>query len=68
MEELLVALVSRLWRSVRDDSLEQAVVQGLSEGANIDTATLERSLVALFDSIAAGGDARLEEATSARAS
>lgn len=68
MEELLVALVSRLWRAIRDASLEQAVVQRLSEGANIDTATLERSLVALFDSIAAGGDARLEEATSARAS
>jgi HD superfamily phosphodiesterase len=60
LEEFLVALADRLWKGRRDLRLEERVVSRVAHRLEVDTWDLFIPMDTLFESIASGGDDRLE--------
>lgn len=59
LEELLVALADKLWKGVRNNQLEQRVIDAISEALAKDRWDLFVPLDTLFEEIALGGTDRL---------
>lgn len=60
LEELLVALADKLWKGVRNEKLEQLVIDAVAATLQQDRWDLFVELDTTFEEIAAGGTDRLE--------
>lgn len=60
LEELIVALADKLWKGKRHESLELRVIDALARHADRDRWELFTAMDAVFESIAADGDERLD--------
>jgi len=61
LEELLVALSDKLWKGVRNAQLEERVINEAAKALKRDPWDLFVQLDSLFEDVAAGGTARLEQ-------
>ena len=59
LEDLLVALADKLWKGVRDEALEAAVVERVAELAGSETWSAFERIDALCEEVTEGADDRL---------
>jgi hypothetical protein len=61
LEELMVALADKLWKGVRNEALEQRVIDAVAEALGKTRWDLFVELDTLFEAVAADGSRRLEQ-------
>jgi hypothetical protein len=59
LDELLIALADKLWKGVRNEKLEQAVIDRIASALQKDRWDFFVELDTIFEEIAAGGADRL---------